>query len=105
MCKSDIFNQILDVVANETEIERTEILSACKKAEIVDARYMLVYALYRKGFYYSEIARMSNITRQAVSRMILRFDIRFFQGGKIFETTLNRICNILEIKSLPSKLL
>lgn len=105
MCKSDIFNQILDVVANETEIERTEILSASKKAEVVDARYMLVYALHQKGFYYSEIARMSNITRQAVSRMILRFDIRYFQGGKIFETTLKRICNTLEIKPLTTKAL
>lgn len=105
MCKSEIFNQILDIVEKETEIKRADILSSNKNAEVVDARYMLVFSLHKKGFYYREIARMSNITRQAVSRMILRFDIRYFQGGKIFETTLKRICNSLEINYLPQNTL
>lgn len=97
MCKSEIFNQVLSVIESETEIRRTEILSANKRAEVVDARYMLVYALHKKGFYFREIAHVSHITRQAVSRMISRFDIRRFQGGKIFETTLKRVCKSLEI--------
>lgn len=97
MCKSEIFNQILNVVEKETEIERADILSANKNAEVVDARYMLVYLLYKKGLYYREIARMTGISRQAVGRMISLFDRRRFRGGKIFEITLNKVCNMLEI--------
>ncbi|MCM1301892.1 MAG: hypothetical protein NC226_09240 [Bacteroides cellulosilyticus] len=96
MRKSELFAHILDCVVVETEIEKEQILSSNKNAEVVDARYILVYLLDRNGFYHREIARLSGISRQAVSRMISLFDTRLFRGGKIFEITLNRICKKLE---------
>lgn len=96
MRKSELFAHILDCVVFETEIEKEQILSSNKNAEVVDARYILVYLLNRNGFYHREIARLSGISRQAVSRMISLFDTRRFRGGKIFEITLNRICKNLE---------
>ncbi|MCM1216489.1 MAG: hypothetical protein NC209_03755 [Alistipes sp.] len=96
MRKSELFAHILDYVVVETEIEKEQILSSNKNAEVVDARYILVYILDRNGFYHREIARLSGISRQAVSRMISLFETRRFRGGKIFEITLNRICKKLE---------
>lgn len=45
MCKADIFNEIIQIVSRETEIAPKVILSGSKEAEVVDARYLLVYFL------------------------------------------------------------
>lgn len=45
MCKSELYRQILGTVSQETEISEERILSKAKNAEIVDARYLLVYFL------------------------------------------------------------
>lgn len=51
MCKSELYRQILGTVSQETEISEERILSKAKNAEIVDARYLLVYFLWRQGFH------------------------------------------------------
>lgn len=51
MCKADIFNEIIQIVSRETEIAPKVILSGSKEAEVVDARYLLVYFLFKEGFY------------------------------------------------------
>lgn len=100
MRKSEVFEHVLRVIEQETEINRDLILSSRKNAEIVDARYILVYSLYCKGFYFKEIAQLLRLTRQAVNQIITKMDIHCSKGGKMFETNLNRICNMLEIKCL-----
>ena len=50
MCKADIFNEIIQIVSRETEIAPKVILSGSKEAEVVDARYLLVYFLFKEGF-------------------------------------------------------
>ena len=62
--KTEIFAKILDIVANETELTSEQILSCCRTAETVDARYMLVHLLRREGIYISEIAHMMNFSRR-----------------------------------------
>ena len=52
MCKADIFNEIIQIVSRETEIAPKVILSGSKEAEVVDARYLLVYFLFKEGFYF-----------------------------------------------------
>lgn len=49
MCKADIFNEIIQIVSRETEIAPKVILSGSKEAEVVDARYLLVYFLLRRA--------------------------------------------------------
>ena len=49
--KTEIFAKILNTVANETELTSEQILSCCRTAETVDARYILVYLLKREGIY------------------------------------------------------
>lgn len=57
MCKADIFNEIIQIVSRETEIAPKVILSGSKEAEVVDARYLLVYFLFKEGFYPSQIEK------------------------------------------------
>lgn len=51
MCKSEIFNRILNTVSQETEITIDEILSRSHRKEIVDARYLFVYFFTQQGFH------------------------------------------------------
>lgn len=51
MCKSEIFAKIIALVSKGTEIPTELIVSDNRVTEIVNARYILVYILYEKGFY------------------------------------------------------
>ena len=74
--KTEIFAKILDIVANETELTSEQILSCCRTAETVDARYMLVHLLRREGIYISEIARMMHFSRRGIEKMLSQFEDR-----------------------------
>lgn len=95
MCKSEIFDTVLSAVAKETEIPIEKIVGRGKSAEVVDARYLAVYILYRKGFYPSMIARDMHMTKQGVSYALKNFQTRRNQSGKIFEINFQRIVKIL----------
>lgn len=101
--KTEIFAKILDIVANETELTSEQILSCCRTAETVDARYMLVHLLRREGIYISEIARMMHFSRRGVEKMLSQFDDRLAQSGPLFQITLKRIANKLRICSESSR--
>lgn len=95
--KTEIFAKILDIVANETELTSEQILSCCRTAETVDARYMLAHLLRREGIYISEIARMMHFSRRGVEKMLSQFDDRLAQSGPLFQITLKRIANKVRI--------
>lgn len=65
MCKSELYRQILGTVSQETEISEERILSKAKNAEIVDARYLLVYFLWRQGFHAPVISSLMNFLTTA----------------------------------------
>lgn len=95
--KTEIFAKILDIVANETELTSEQILSCCRTAETVDARYILVHLLRREGMYISEIARMMNFSRRGIEKMLSQFEDRLSQSGHIFKVTFERIANKVRI--------
>lgn len=95
MCKTEMFNKILSVVAEETEIPTECILSRCKRREIVDARYILVYFMHRSGYYTSTIATYMKFSRRAVEKMLELFDERQKQSGRIFSWLKERVANKL----------
>ncbi|EDN88236.1 hypothetical protein PARMER_00349, partial [Parabacteroides merdae ATCC 43184] len=84
MCKSELYRQILGTVSQETEISEERILSKAKNAEIVDARYLLVYFLWRQGFHAPVISSLMT-SHDAHREMISQFDLRRKQSGKMFE--------------------
>ena len=58
MRKSELFAQILECVAFETEIAKEQILSKDKFQDVVDARYMLVHFCHKNGMYTTDIEKM-----------------------------------------------
>lgn len=91
MSKADTFNEILEIVARETGIDAETILSPCRRREVVDARYMLVNALHRHGFYNDSISAMMNLSRRAVEIITEQFRDRQEQSGYMFKLTYSRI--------------
>lgn len=74
MCKSEIFAKIIALVSKGTEIPTELIVSDNRVTEIVNARYILVYILYEKGFYPSQISSLIHKTKRSVYfiRMLTR---------------------------------
>ena len=70
MLRAAIFAEILSSVSSETEVPEAVIASRNKCTEAVDARYLLVYLLWRRGFYPSMIAPFINHQKRSVSRML-----------------------------------
>ena len=66
MCKSEIFNKVLDAVSSQTEITREQILSSCKSVEVVDARCILFHLLQEQGLYPGQIAAQARKTPAAI---------------------------------------
>lgn len=101
MKKSEIFRHVLSIVASETELAEDVILdSRNKTTEVVDARCMLVHVLVSEcGFYYGETARLMGVTRQCVSRLLIRFaNLKYAGWGKMFEINMLHIRNSLTIE-------
>lgn len=94
MCRTEIFNHILSVVENVTEINKDVILSNDKTTEVVDARYLLVYLLSKEGFYPSSISLMIHKSKRAVNYILSNFSYRL-KTTKILRTQLENIKNIL----------
>lgn len=74
--KSEIFAELLEAVSRETEVPADLITGCDKKAETVDARYLLVYLLRRRGLYPSMIAPMVGLKKRAVNHILSDFDVR-----------------------------
>lgn len=69
MCKSEIFAETINLVAQETEIPASRILSSDKDTETVDARYLLVQLLVERGMYPSQIAPKINPQDQTCDKL------------------------------------
>lgn len=82
MCKSEIFAETINLVAQETEITASRILSSDRDTETVDARYLLVQLLVERGMYPSQIAPKIHKTKRAINYMISNFQERM-EGGKM----------------------
>ncbi len=76
MCKSNVFQHVLDETSAETEVLQSVILSSDKSAETVDARYIVVKLCSRSGIYPCGIADKIGITVRAVNHILSTFDVR-----------------------------
>lgn len=102
MCKSELFNRILQIVEQETEIDDVE-HNKSRTLEVVDARYLLVYFLSNyAGYNNGYIAKRLNMTNQGVNKILRNFDTRRRQNGNFFEATFMRIRNQLSTNFQPT---
>lgn len=76
MIKLQIFAKVLGEVSEETGIPQDVIASDYRGAEAVDARYLLVYFLHRRGFYASMIAPLIGHRKRSVNYIVSDFEHR-----------------------------
>jgi hypothetical protein len=76
MGKKELFNMVLTLVEEETEVTRDLILSGNKKEEVVDARSLLLYLLSDIGFYPAQMAVLTGICLRCITPLIQNFSSR-----------------------------
>lgn len=81
MCKTQIFNDILQIVSEETEINEALILSDNKSTAVVDARSILVDILRENGLYPVQIAEYLHKTPAGIRNLISGFENRKRSNG------------------------
>lgn len=67
---------VLDLVADELEVSKEQMLSRSRIAEIVDARHMAVKLLHLHNIYPSRIAAIFNRSPRCIQYVITSFDAR-----------------------------
>lgn len=72
----DLFNKVLDVTSDVSEITKDELLSSSHQSEIVDARYLFVHFLHKLGMYPTVIAKFMNKSAAGVRNLIKDYDRR-----------------------------
>ncbi|WP_297448732.1 hypothetical protein [uncultured Alistipes sp.] len=95
MCKSDVFNRVLDIVSRETEIDASEILGKGRTIEVVDARSILFKILREEGMYPSQIANKAHKTSAAVRYLLADFQERV-EANPMIEKTWKKVRKKLE---------
>ncbi len=76
MKKRDLFESILSLVEEETELSRTIILSASRQEEVVDARALLINLLSEQGLYNTQIASLIRRDVSWIRKTIADFPAR-----------------------------
>lgn len=94
--KSQIFNTLLDIISQECEVIKEDILSQKKVEEIVDARTILVYFCKDYGLHNAEIAKFLNRKKtDTICEYMEKYPIYRKQSAK-FRMDVNRITTILQ---------
>ena len=76
MYKMQIFQEVLNAVSEEMEIDKTQILSNNKEEEVIDARSTLVRIMNEKGLYPIQISRLTGVCIRSVNRFLTGFKER-----------------------------
>lgn len=90
----------MDAVEYETSVDRAEIMSCHRQAEVIEARCLAVKCLAVEGWCSAEIARRMHIKRQSVSRMKEIFENKRQFGGKYFLVMCHEISKMLALNIL-----
>lgn len=96
MCRTKIFLTTLAAVAKETEVSSSEIVGACRRAEVVDARCILVHFLLDKGLNASEISELIHVAPHSVRRLRKLFEVRIKLRGNLIQKNADAIRTQLE---------
>lgn len=74
--KDIVFNQIMSIVVEETDISADDILSKNRQEDVVNARMMLAHFLKVNGFSVSAIAKRLNKTSAGIRNIHYLFSIK-----------------------------
>lgn len=73
---AELADHVLELVAEELDVTKEQILSKSHKAEIVDARHMVAKLLHMRNIYPSRIAKIFGVSTRTVQYVITSFDAR-----------------------------
>lgn len=91
---AEFADNVLDLVADELEISKEQILSKSRNAETVDARHVAVRLLYSHNVYPSRIASIFGLSPRSIHYIITTFDARL-QANKSLRNNYAKIAKKL----------
>lgn len=72
----ELASSVIDLVANELEVSKEQILSKSRITEVVDARHLVIRLLHSKDIYPSRIASIFGLSPRCIHYIITTFDAR-----------------------------
>lgn len=73
---TEFADNVLELVAEELDVQKASILTKSRKAEIVDARWLAVMLMYKSGMYPMRIAESLRISPRYAHYIITGFSDR-----------------------------
>lgn len=70
MGKSEDFSKVIKVVTELTEVSEESILGRSREAEVVDARWMVIYFMKMKGYCTNEISELIQHPNRTVNHAL-----------------------------------
>lgn len=99
MKKAELFRYALNLVSDVLDLSPDRIMSKCRKAELVDARYLIVHILSGYGLYADEIADMMKCTPNNIRCIFTNMSYRM-SGNSSFRNKLRITDKYLQNKIL-----
>lgn len=96
MQKKVLCERIVALVAEETDLPVEDIMSSRKRADIVDARYLAVYAMLQQGVTLYYVAEFMKMTQRNVYHIQEHFDDRKVYGNPSLERYYNTLLKLLK---------
>ena len=96
MCKREICEQIIALVSKVTEVPPSQIMSSCKRPDVVDARYLAIYLMHIQGIRAYHIAEFMSMTERNVYHIQERFEDRMKYGDPMVRNYYNSTVKALK---------
>lgn len=87
--QKELFEGIISIVSDLTDISREEILSRSRRSDVIEARCLLVYLLKSQGIKPYKIALLLGIPERCVYYSITSFSMRSDQDGSMLKAWYN----------------
>lgn len=91
---AELADNVLDLVAEELEVTKEQILSKSRKAEVVDARHMVAKLLHFCNIYPSRIAAYFGLSPRSIQYVITSFDARI-QTNRALRNSYAKLAKLL----------
>lgn len=96
MCKKDLCEQIIALVAEVTDVTAAEIMSGNKRPDVVDARYLAIYVMLHNGVRIYRVAEFMSMSERNIYHVKERFDDRKDYGDPMLENYYNSVLKALK---------
>lgn len=83
--QKELFEGIISIVSDLTDISREEMLSRSRRSDIIEAKYLLIYLLKSQGVKPYKIALLMDMPERCVYYSITSFSMRSDQDGSMLK--------------------